>query len=419
MRSGTMTGPSAKGSGVAQLGMALVGCGFMGRRHLLGYEALHREGLDQGQVVAVLDLDPSAAAAAADLAEERLGRRPAVHTSLTGLLADDDVQALDVVTEPRTHADIAVAALESGRHVLCEKPLALTVAAARRMVTAAERTGRTLATGENYRRGGANRVARAVIESGLLGRVHLMREFRVGGDDRVIISAWRHRKASGSIGLDMAIHYADIVEYYVGPVERVWGRGTIAEPLRYPLDGGEPIRPDGEDSVFASMLTRDGVDVQLAYLPSGRGKHYGERSVHGSRGSMEVPPDRTDGDVVVHLEDRDLSGDDLRQELGDRLRLSVATRAVLGPDGTGGKGASWSQVDAGYLAVEIDDFVDAVQSGRPPEVDGTGGLRALAIVHAIFESGLTHREIVVQDVVEGRAHSYQDGMVDTWQARTA
>lgn len=404
---------------MAQLGMALVGCGFMGRRHLLGYEALHRAGLDQGQVVAVLDLDPAAATVAAQLAEERLGRRPAVYTSLSDLLADADIEALDIVTEPRTHADIAVAAMETGRHVLCEKPLALTIAAARRMVEAADRTGRRLATAENYRRGGANRIARAVIESGLLGRIHLMREFRVGGNDKVIISRWRHQKASGSIGLDMAIHYADIVEYYVGPVERVWGRGTIAEPLRYPLDGGEPIRPDGEDSVFAGMLTRDGVDVQLAYLPSGRGKHYGERSVHGSRGSMEVPPDRTDGDVVVHLEDRDLSGDALVQELGDRLQLSPATTAVLGPDGTGGKGASWARVDAGYLAVEIDDFVDAVQSGRPPEVDGMGGLRALAVVHAVFEAGLTHREIKVQDVVDGLAHTYQDGMDEAWQAWTA
>lgn len=399
--------------------MALVGCGFMGRRHILGYETLRRAGLDTGQVVAVLDLDRAAATAAAQDAEERLGRRPAVYTSLVDLLADADVQALDIVTEPRTHADIAVTALESGRHVLCEKPLALTIPAARRMVEAAERTGQTLATGENYRRGGANRVARAVIESGLLGPIHLMREFRVGGDDKVIISRWRHQKARGSIGLDMAIHYADIVEYYVGPVERVWGRGTIAEPLRYPPDGGEPFRPDGEDSVFASMLTRDGVDVQLAYLPSGRGKHYGERSVHGSRGSMEVPPDRTDGDVVVHLEHRELSGSALVHELGDRLRLSPATTAVLGPDGTGGKGASWAKVDAGYLAVEIDDFVDAVQSGRPPEVDGMGGLRALAIVHAVFEAGLTHREIRVQDVVDGTVHTYQDGMDEAMGARTA
>lgn len=404
---------------MAQLGTALVGCGFMGRRHLLGYEALHQAGLHQARVVAVLDLDVGAATAAADVAEELLGHRPTVHTTLEDLLANDAVEALDIVTEPRTHADIAVAALEAGRHVLCEKPLALTIAAARRMVEAAERSGRTLATGENYRRGGANRVARAVIESGLLGRLHLMREFRVGGDDKVIISKWRHRRASGSIGLDMAIHYADIIEYYLGPVERVWGRGTIAEPLRYPADGGEPIRPDGEDSVFASMLTRDGVDVQLAYLPSGRGRRYGERSVHGTRGSMEVPADRTDGDVVVHLEDGDLSGEELRRRLGDRLRLSPATTAVLGPDGTGGKGASWARMDAGYLAVEIDDFVDAVLTGRPPEVDGMGGLRALAVVHAVFEAGLTHREVRVADVVDGLAHSYQDGMEQTWQVQTA
>src|SRR5699024_9155311 len=113
-------------------------------------------------------------------------------------------------TDPRTHHGIAVAAMEAGRHVLCEKPLALTVRAARLMVDTAQRTGMVLATGENYRRGGANRLARAVLDAGLLGDVHLMREVRVGGDDRIIISRWRHLKASGAIGLDMTIHYADI-----------------------------------------------------------------------------------------------------------------------------------------------------------------------------------------------------------------
>ena len=391
-----------------RLGMAIVGCGFMGRRHILGYSALHNAGVANGAVVAVLDLDRAVAEKAADEAETLLGRRPVVYTSLDDLLADDAVEAIDIVTDPRTHHRIAVAAMEAGRHVLCEKPLALTIASARVMLDTAERTGMTLATGENYRRGGANRLAKAVIDSGILGKIHLVREFRVGGDDKVIISKWRHMKASGSIGLDMSIHYADIIEYYVGPVQRVWGRGIIAEPVRYPADGSEPITPDGEDALFASMLTRDGVDVQFSYLPSGRGKHYGERTVHGTRGSMEVPPDRTDGDVIVHLEGRTLVGAQIAAELGDAFTLSPVTTAILGPDGTGGKGADWSSVDSGYLAIEIEDFIGAVLNKRAPEVDGTGGIRALAVVHAILESGLARREVSVDEVLDGSLHAYQD-----------
>lgn len=391
-----------------RLGIALVGCGLMGLRHLKGYESLLRGGLDQAQIVAVLDLDPVAAEHAADEAAVRLGVRPKVHTTLAQLLKDKRVGALDIVTDPRTHPSIAITAMESGRDVFCEKPIALTIHGARSMLAAAERTGRTLGIAENYRRGGSNRLARAVLDAGLLGAVHLYREVRIGGDDSVIISKWRHHKVSGSIGLDMTIHYADIIEYLLGPVERVWGRGIIAEPLRLPSDGGPPVVADGEDSVLGSMITRIGVDVQLAYLPSGRGRHYSERTVHGTAGSMEIPPDRHGGDVVVHLAEGDLRGPALRRAVGDHLQLSLATRVVLGPDGTGGEDADFATVDAGHLAVEIDDFVEAVRTGRPPEVDGVGGLRALAIVHAIFESGLTGQSILVQDVVDGTVHSYQD-----------
>ncbi len=391
-----------------KLGMAIVGCGFMGRRHLLGYAALHQAGVANGDVVAVLDLDRGVAERVADEAEQLLGRRPLVYTSLDELLGDDDVAAIDIVTDPRTHHSIAVQAMEAGRHVLCEKPLALTIKSARLMLDTAERTGMKLGTGENYRRGGANRVAKAVIDSGMLGDIHLLREFRVGGDDKVIISKWRHMKESGSIGLDMSIHYADIIEYFIGPVDTVWGRGIIAEPIRYPADGSELITPNGEDSLFASMRTRSGIDVQFAYLPSGRGRHYGERTVHGTKGSMEVPPDRTDGDVVVHLEGRDLVGPELRAELGDTLQLSAVTTAVLGPDGTGGKGADWSKVDSGYLAIEIEDFIDAVLRDREPEVNGIGGIRALAVVHAVLESGVAGRQVSVDEVLDGSLHSYQD-----------
>jgi predicted dehydrogenase len=394
---------------VKRLGVALVGAGFMGRRHLLGYAALRSAGYDRIEVEAILDLDAPTANARADEAEQLLGVRPRVYTDLAAMLADDPaVEALDIVTDPRTHHTIANAGMAAGRHVICEKPLALTVRTASSMVATAQRTGMVLATAENYRRGGSNRLAKAVIDAGLLGELYLFRELRVGGDDGVIISAWRHMKRSGSIGLDMPIHYADIVEYLLGPVETVWGRGFIAEPTRRPADGGEPIVPDGEDSLVAAMTTASGVDVHLAYIPSGRGPAYSERVLHGRNGSLEIPADRSDGDVVLHLADGTRRGDEIARLLGSAFRLDPVTSAVLGPDGTGGKGAPWADVDAGHLAVELADFADAVLDGRPAEVDGIGGLRALAVVHAAFESGMLGRAVRVEEIIDGTHHSYQD-----------
>lgn len=391
-----------------RLGIALVGAGFMGRRHLLGYAALQRGGYDRISVEAILDLDPAVAESRADEAEQLLGHRPRTYTDLAALLTDPDVHAIDIVTDPRTHHTIAIAAMETTRHVICEKPLALTVKTATPMIEAAERNGVVLATAENYRRGGSNRLAKAVIDSGILGEIFLMRELRIGGGDEVIISPWRHMKRSGSIGLDMPIHFADIVEYFLGPVDRVFGRGFIAEPVRRPAGGGEVIVPDGDDSLVVSMVTRSGIDVQLAYIPSGRGAGYNERVIHGRLGSLEVPTDRSDGDVVLHLADGSRRGAEIVELLGDSFQLDPVTVSVLGPDGTGGKGAAWADVDAGHLAVELADFADAVLDGRAPEVDGLGGLRPLAVVHAGFESGLLGGDVRVDDVLDGTIHAYQD-----------
>ncbi|SDG97634.1 Gfo/Idh/MocA family protein [Microbacterium pygmaeum] len=390
------------------LGVALVGAGFMGGRHLLGYAALDAAGYDRITVAAIVDVNPETATARALEVEQLLGNRPAVYTRLEDAFADAAVEAVDIVTDPRTHHTIAAQAFDAGRHVICEKPLALTVSTGRSMVVAAERAGLVLATAENYRRGGSNRLAKAVIDSGALGELFLFREVRVGGDDRVIISPWRHMKRSGSIGLDMSIHYADIIEYLLGPVHTVWGRGFIAEPQRVPAGGGTPIIADGEDSLVVAMRTESGVDVHLAYIPSGRGLAYGERVLHGRNGSLVIPADRTDGDVVLHLADGTRRGAEIADLLGEDFALDAITRAVLGEDGTGGKGAPWAGVDAGHLAIELADFADAVLDGRPPEVDGVGGLRALAIVHAAFESGVLDRAVSVDEVLEGSLHAYQD-----------
>jgi predicted dehydrogenase len=395
---------------MTKLGIALVGCGFMGRRHILGYSSLHKVGMLDAEIVAVLDINLEVAEKVAVETEQLLGKKPKVYTSLDELLKDSSVQAIDIVTEPKTHHKIANAAMNAGRHVLCEKPIALTVKTGMSMVDCAKKNGVVLATAENYRRGGQNRLAKAVIDSGILGKIHLMTEFWAGGDDKVIISKWRHMKNTGAIGMDMSIHYADIIEYFMGPVERVWGRGIIAEPIRYAKDGSDPVIPDGEDALFATMRTKSGIDVQFTYLPSGPGKNYRLRVVHGSKGSVEVPGDRSDGDIFLHLAGRTLKNEEIAQELGDKFALNPVTKALLGPDGTGGKGGAWADVDSGYLGVEMYDFIDAVLTNRRPEVDGMGGMRALGVVLAILESGITSEAVIVDEILAHTVHSYQDSI---------
>ncbi len=211
---------------------ALVGCGGMGRRHLRAYAALRGVGLDRFEVAAVCDTRREAAEEAATLAEELLGTRPAIYTDFEKLVGSGQVAALDVVTEPSVHHLIVPPALTAGLNVICEKPLGLTVRACLEMVNAAKASGSLLATAENYRRDGPNRLARAVIEAGLLGELHLMIEESIGGSDAVIITPWRHRAEAGPIALDMGVHYGDIFLYYLDEIESAYGAAFVAEPLR-------------------------------------------------------------------------------------------------------------------------------------------------------------------------------------------
>lgn len=384
--------------------LCLIGCGGMGRRHLAGYAALARAGLFDATLAGVLDVRPDSAEAVAAEAERLLGHRPVVHARLEDVLDDPAITAADIVTDPSSHHVIAAPLLRSGRHVLSEKPLGLTVRAARTMVDAAHDGNAILATAENYRRGGQNRLARAVLDAGLLGRVHLLVQLMVGGSDQVLITPWRHRKEAGSIALDMGCHLTDLIEYYLGPIEAAYGRGFIAEPVRRAATG-ETIQATGEDSLVGNYRTASGVDVQLAYVPSGPGHSYVQRTVHGSAGSMVIPPDRSAGLVEVRGADGVLAAAELREAV--EATLDPVTVALLGPDGTG-DGRPFAEVDAGYLGIEIADFLGAIRDGRPPEVDGGGGVRAVAAVLALMESDLAGRAVRIDEVIDGSVSAYQD-----------
>ena len=399
------------------LSIGLVGAGGMGRRHLRAYAALARVRPGSFELAAVCDPRVAAAQEVADLAAELLGSRPAVFADHRELISSAAVEAIDVVTDPPTHHLIAVPALEAGLHVICEKPLGVTVRACRLMVDAAERSGAVLATAENYRRDGPNRLARAVLERGLLGEIHLMMETNIGGDERVVISPWRHIRESGSIALDMGAHYTDIFVYYLGELESVSGTAFIAEPLRVLAPGtalGAGIEQPapgvraatGEDSLVALFETAAGVPIQLSYIPSGPGRQWTQRSVHGRHGSMSVPRDRTGQSVVVELGSRRLSGAELRDELGG-FGLEGVAAEFFGAAGTE-YDLPFDEVDAATIAIELDDFIDAVATGRPPEVDGRGVLAAVAGVWAICESRDLGSSVRIADVADGTLSQSQD-----------
>ena len=193
--------------------LCLIGCGGMGHRHILAHKELEDSGIGNIELMAVCDLNPNNADLGKREVERLFGRTPLVFTDLDEVVKHPDIAAVDIVTDPSVHHQVAVPVLEAGKHVLCEKPLGITIRACKAMINAAEKNNAVLATAENLRRDPPNRLARSIIEHGLLEDPYLMIHNSMGGNgDKIYITPWRHMKDKGALGLDMAVHYTDIVQ---------------------------------------------------------------------------------------------------------------------------------------------------------------------------------------------------------------
>ncbi|HET6259711.1 MAG TPA: Gfo/Idh/MocA family oxidoreductase [Pseudonocardia sp.] len=209
----------------------MVGYAFMGAAHSQAWRTARR--------FFDLPLQPDMAvlcgrnAAATTAAAQRMGWRT-TETDWKALLRRDDVQLVDVCTPGDTHAEIAVAALEAGKHVLCEKPLANTVDEARAMVAAAERAqarGVRSMVGFNYRRVPAVALARRLVEQGRIGRVRHVRavylqDWIVDPEFPLVWRLQAERAGSGALG-DIGAHIVDMTQFVTG--DRLTGVSALTE----------------------------------------------------------------------------------------------------------------------------------------------------------------------------------------------
>ncbi|WP_432544086.1 Gfo/Idh/MocA family protein [Kineococcus sp. SYSU DK002] len=213
------------------LGVAVIGAGMAGRAHTAGYRAAttlaggpHGEGLPPVRLVAVADAHaPFAQAAAARYGYER------AETSWQAIAEADDVDAVSVVVANHLHREIVEGLLAAGKHVLCEKPLAPSVADAEAMVAAAAaHPDQVAAVGFTFRRSPAINGLREQVLNGHLGQVrhfngHYWCDYAANPDAPI---SWRYKGGLGSGALaDIGSHLVDLGEFFCGPLESV--RGTV------------------------------------------------------------------------------------------------------------------------------------------------------------------------------------------------
>ena len=388
------------------LKLALCGCGGMGRRHIRGMKKLQAVGRMPFDLVAVCDIFPKSAQEAADLAQELLGQRPAIYSDVAELR---DIDVLIITTSPETHATLGITAMEMGMHVLVEKPIAVTVSQGRQLIAAAQRTGRQLTVAENYRRDPINRLAKALITGGVLGTPYLSIQSNSGGGERVAITPWRHLRARGGIIVDMGIHYADLQEYYLGPVAQVVGMNALIDRQR--MDAQGQLHPSDSEDVMAGVARfQSGAILHYLMNYAGRGEGHFIRTIHGTSGSLAIPSDRTGNPLRLTLrrqqKDEAIAESEILALVPD-FALDDLTATLFGGERLSSYQMPFPDIDANLLGIEQAEFIDAILTGREPEVTGAVGLRALGLMMGFLESELLGRVVSMEELVTSDTMPYE------------
>jgi predicted dehydrogenase len=305
--------------------------------------------------------------------------------------------------------------------VLCEKPLALTVRACGLIEEAATRAGRIVSVAENYRRDPINRLAKALIADGAIGDPRLMLETHIGGGDRIMITPWRHMKHTGTIAVDVGVHHADILRFYLGEVRTIYGEARIQEKVRYNTASAGPggfyarwsadfpdhIEPTGEDALYAYLNFESGAIGQWIDDNAGHGEPNRARRVFGSKGSLECPGDRSGRANVLHLDDGTRIDDARILDFAPGYRLEPLAAELFGGERVWTYGLEFNETDSRILALEYYELGKCVASGSQPEVTLDEGRRDVALTYAPFESGALGRVVTLDEVLSGSANAYQ------------
>jgi predicted dehydrogenase len=197
------------------LRVALVGCGLISEAHMRAYE--HYPNRARITVCCDLDLEKAAQRAAMSAGARAVG-------SLDAVLADPDVDAIEICTPHHLHVDIAIAAARAGKHILCQKPLAKTLADCDAMIAAARAAGVVLYYGETNRTMPAAQAMKQAVDASRIGQLTgVQATYAHWQGGKYLSTAWRYdpQIAGGGQLLDGGIHYIDLMLHLGGPIQSV------------------------------------------------------------------------------------------------------------------------------------------------------------------------------------------------------
>lgn len=402
--------------------IGIVGCGRILNAHLQGFLKLREKGIDSFRITALVarqEADawmfhtrgqgppprpPVLAPASGDplaaphtyVSDIHADTAPKVYTDYRKMIDEGGVDAVLDTTPVFLHHQIALAALDAGMHVITQKPLAVTVRAARAMVEKAKARRLTLGTFENARHRPIVRAVRWAFDSGLLGKRQFAVIGALGGlwsPDRIVAETpWRHDKlkAGGGGSIDIGVHHMNILRYVMGEVRTVQALARTFEPERTWKEGDrvtQRTKCNVDDTYFALATFDANAVAQLLWSWGGHGVALplpGLPAYYGSAGCVQ-------GNQLI----RD---DGSREDLTARFAREVksADRERFFPLG----------LDDGYAILQL-EWLRAIEAGGKIETSGSDGLHDLAAAYGILESAQLGRPVTLDEVLASRVDAYQ------------
>jgi predicted dehydrogenase len=344
--------------------LAVVGTGGMANAHAQSFQAIRGV-----KIVAACDV-------VRERAEEYAAKYgiKAVYTDVDELLASEEIDAITNVTPDAAHAEVSLKAIAKGKHVLCEKPLAVNYPDARKMAAAAKRKGVINMVNLSYRNSAAIHKAHQIVQQGVLGRImHVEASYLQSWLSRADWTSknlrpgmlWRLSTKHGSKGVlgDLGVHIIDFATYPAGDAQRVDCR-LKAFPKTKTNRHGEYVF-DANDSAIVLMEFAGGAlgTIHTSRWATGHGNSLRLR-VHGDKGALVV--------------DLDTSYDTLELFRGNDLSKT-----------------KWKTIKCPKTPNMYQRFIRSIRTGKNDQPDFARGAAVQKVLDACFESDRAGKPVKV------------------------
>ena len=342
--------------------VGIIGCGKIAQvRHLPEYFSN-----GNAKIIGITDINEERAKA---LAEKYACK---AYKTREEMLADTAIDAVSVCTANHTHAEIAIEALRAGKHVLCEKPMAVTLEECEHMVSEAKAHDRFLMIGQNQRLAKAHVKARELVKNGTLGKIISFRTvFGHGGPETWSVDpgkdVWFFDRTKAAMGAmaDLGIHKTDLIQFLLGDtiVETTARLATLDKKDAH----NNMIGVD--DNAICIYRTKGGVIGTMTASWTYYGQEDNSTVLYGTKGILRIYDDpgysmkfiSSGGEEIVYKLDAIQTND--------------------------------SQTKSGV----IDEFVGCIAAGKQPEICGESVLSAMRAVFASIESSETGRTVYIKE----------------------